>query len=143
MKSDVSRGNRLYLRSTVPTLPFKKLHCAPPETLIRFSSSTRASASTAMVLSTSLQTSKVQRWPDLRFAHALAAGNRTTPSFVAFTESERLVGEAARAQAAGNPLNTIFDASTRWKRLEFMFRLRACRTPDRTQVRVSQSLYLC
>jgi len=37
-------------------------------------------------------------------------GNRTTPSYVAFTDSERLVGEAAKNQAAMNPKNTIFDA---------------------------------
>ena len=37
-------------------------------------------------------------------------GNRTTPSYVAFTESERLIGEAAKNQAALNPTNTIFDA---------------------------------
>eukprot|EP00808_Paulinella_micropora_P002203 g63934.t1 len=37
-------------------------------------------------------------------------GNRTTPSYVAFTESERLIGEAAKNQAAMNPQNTIFDA---------------------------------
>ena len=37
-------------------------------------------------------------------------GNRTTPSYVAFTESERLVGEAAKNQAAMNPENTVFDA---------------------------------
>lgn len=37
-------------------------------------------------------------------------GNRTTPSFVAFTENERLVGEAAKNQAAINAENTIFDA---------------------------------
>jgi len=37
-------------------------------------------------------------------------GNRTTPSYVAFTESERLIGEAAKNQAAMNPKNTIFDA---------------------------------
>jgi len=37
-------------------------------------------------------------------------GNRTTPSYVAFTESERLIGEAAKNQAAMNPNNTIFDA---------------------------------
>ena len=36
-------------------------------------------------------------------------GNRTTPSWVAFTDTERLVGEAARNQAAMNPKNTIFD----------------------------------
>jgi len=37
-------------------------------------------------------------------------GNRTTPSYVAFTDSERLVGDAAKNQAALNPANTIFDA---------------------------------
>ncbi|KAK1349171.1 Heat shock a protein 1/8 [Heracleum sosnowskyi] len=37
-------------------------------------------------------------------------GNRTTPSCVAFTETERFVGDAARNQAAANPVNTIFDA---------------------------------
>jgi heat shock protein 5 len=37
-------------------------------------------------------------------------GNRITPSYVAFTEGERLVGDAAKNQAASNPYNTIFDA---------------------------------
>lgn len=37
-------------------------------------------------------------------------GNRTTPSYVAFTESERFVGEAAKNQATRNPTNTIHDA---------------------------------
>ncbi|XP_069120575.1 heat shock cognate 71 kDa protein-like [Argopecten irradians] len=37
-------------------------------------------------------------------------GNRTTPSYVAFTDTERLVGDAAKNQAAMNPTNTIFDA---------------------------------
>jgi L1 cell adhesion molecule like protein len=37
-------------------------------------------------------------------------GNRTTPSFVAFTPHERLVGDAAKNQVASNPTNTIFDA---------------------------------
>lgn len=37
-------------------------------------------------------------------------GNRTTPSYVAFTEVERLIGEAAKNQATLNPNNTIFDA---------------------------------
>ncbi|KAH7312282.1 glucose-regulated protein [Stachybotrys elegans] len=36
-------------------------------------------------------------------------GNRITPSYVAFTEDERLVGDAAKNQAASNPTNTIFD----------------------------------
>ena len=37
-------------------------------------------------------------------------GNRTTPSYVAFTADERLIGDAAKSQAAGNPKNTVFDA---------------------------------
>jgi heat shock protein 5 len=36
-------------------------------------------------------------------------GNRITPSWVAFTDSERLIGEAAKNQAASNPDRTIFD----------------------------------
>ena len=35
-------------------------------------------------------------------------GNRTTPSYVAFTESERLIGDAAKNQVALNPANTVF-----------------------------------
>ena len=37
-------------------------------------------------------------------------GNRTTPSYVGFTENERLIGDAAKNQVARNPTNTIFDA---------------------------------
>lgn len=37
-------------------------------------------------------------------------GNRTTPSYVAFTETEHLVGEPAKNAAAMNPTNTVFDA---------------------------------
>eukprot|EP01121_Diplochlamys_sp_Union-15-3_P022037 TRINITY_DN9257_c0_g1_i1.p1 TRINITY_DN9257_c0_g1~~TRINITY_DN9257_c0_g1_i1.p1 ORF type:complete len:617 (+),score=124.06 TRINITY_DN9257_c0_g1_i1:113-1852(+) len=37
-------------------------------------------------------------------------GNRTTPSILAFTDEERLVGEAAKAQQGRNPKNTIYDA---------------------------------
>lgn len=37
-------------------------------------------------------------------------GNRTTPSYVAFTNRERLIGDAAKSQATMNPDNTIFDA---------------------------------
>lgn len=36
-------------------------------------------------------------------------GNFTTPSFVSFTSEERLIGDAAKNQAAMNPENTIFD----------------------------------
>jgi len=37
-------------------------------------------------------------------------GNRTTPSYVAFTDTERLIGDAAKNQVAMNPMNTVFDA---------------------------------
>jgi len=37
-------------------------------------------------------------------------GMRTTPSYVAFTDTERLIGDAAKNQCAMNPVNTIFDA---------------------------------
>lgn len=36
-------------------------------------------------------------------------GNRITPSWVAFTDSERLIGEAAKNQFASNPDRTVFD----------------------------------
>ena len=36
-------------------------------------------------------------------------GSFTTPSFVSFTDEERLIGESAKNQAAMNPANTIFD----------------------------------
>jgi L1 cell adhesion molecule like protein len=38
-------------------------------------------------------------------------GNNTTPSYVAFTDTERLIGEAAKNQVARNPNNTIFGMS--------------------------------
>ena len=37
-------------------------------------------------------------------------GNRTTPSYVSFTDDERLIGDAAKGNAASNPTNTVFDA---------------------------------
>ena len=37
-------------------------------------------------------------------------GNRTTPSYVAFTDTERLIGDAVRNQIAMNVTNTVFDA---------------------------------
>lgn len=48
-------------------------------------------------------------------------GNRTTPSYVAFTESERLIGDAAKNQVALNPNNTVFgkrSAPLTWKELQ-------------------------
>jgi L1 cell adhesion molecule like protein len=35
-------------------------------------------------------------------------GNRTTPSYVAFTDTDRLIGDAAKNQVAMNPCNTVF-----------------------------------
>lgn len=37
-------------------------------------------------------------------------GNRTTPSFVSFTNEERLIGEASKNSASSNPKNTVYDA---------------------------------
>lgn len=37
-------------------------------------------------------------------------GNRTTPSYVAFNDTERLIGDAAKSQVSMNPENTVFDA---------------------------------
>jgi heat shock protein 5 len=36
-------------------------------------------------------------------------GNRITPSYVAFADGDRLIGEAAKNQASVNPMNTVFD----------------------------------
>jgi heat shock 70kDa protein 1/6/8 len=41
---------------------------------------------------------------------SITEGNRTTPSYVAFASEERLIGDAAKNQAAMNPRNTVFDA---------------------------------
>lgn len=43
-------------------------------------------------------------------------GNRTTPSYVAFTDTERLIGDAAKNQVAMNPNNTIFGKHTIFSR---------------------------
>lgn len=37
-------------------------------------------------------------------------GNRTTPSYVAFTDTERLIGDGAKSQVAMNATNSVFDA---------------------------------
>ena len=37
-------------------------------------------------------------------------GNRTTPSYVSFTDTERIIGDGAKNQASMNPSNTVFDA---------------------------------
>ncbi|KZV83200.1 heat shock protein 70, partial [Exidia glandulosa HHB12029] len=43
-------------------------------------------------------------------------GNRTTPSYVMFSGSERLIGDAVKNQTAMNPYNTAFDAKDRFGR---------------------------
>ena len=43
------------------------------------------------------------------FAVANEQGSFTTPSFVSFTAEERLISEAAKNNAAMNPVNTVFD----------------------------------
>ena len=45
-----------------------------------------------------------------RVAAANDQGNRITPSWVAFTDTERLIGEAAKNQATTNPTRTVYDA---------------------------------
>lgn len=47
-------------------------------------------------------------------------GNRTTPSWVAFTETQRLIGDAAKNQVVANPTNTIFGLFF-YSRLTFFF----------------------
>ena len=49
-------------------------------------------------------------WPMLIRSYLHAQGNRTTPSYVAFTDTERLIGDAAKNQTAMNPINTGKDA---------------------------------
>ena len=37
-------------------------------------------------------------------------GNRTTPSYVSFTDKERLIGDSAKTASSQNPTNTVYDA---------------------------------
>ena len=41
---------------------------------------------------------------------ANSQGNRNTPSYIGFTENERLIGDSAKNQASMNPENTVYDA---------------------------------
>eukprot|EP01048_Picozoa_sp_COSAG05_P019564 COSAG05_NODE_3095_length_2326_cov_2.168388_1_plen_490_part_01 len=54
----------------------------------------------------------VAYWQDGSVAVTIPSdrGDITTPSYVAFTESDRLLGAAAKEQCAANPLNTVFNA---------------------------------
>lgn len=50
-------------------------------------------------------------------------GNRTTPSYVAFTDTERFVGDPAKAQVASNPTNTVYGkypVRTNFSKLELL-----------------------
>ena len=49
------------------------------------------------------------RQPEASVSDLCLQGNRITPSYVAFTDSERLIGDAAKNQATTNPKRTIYD----------------------------------
>lgn len=72
---------------------------------------TLASPTTKATMS-KLVSSFVDTYPKPSLIRLLVAneqGSFTTPSFVSFTDEERLIGEAAKNQAAMNPANTVFD----------------------------------
>ncbi|KAI3962228.1 hypothetical protein MKX01_030778 [Papaver californicum] len=48
-------------------------------------------------------------------------GIRTTPSYVAFTDSERMIGDAAKNQVAMNPTNSVFVSLTFWLLENFLY----------------------
>ena len=50
-------------------------------------------------------------------------GNRTTPSYVAFNDSERLIGDAAKNQVAMNPSNTIFGKYPFYKSISLIYKI--------------------
>lgn len=61
-------------------------------------------------------------------------GNRITPSYVAFTDTERLIGDAAKNQATTNPERTVYDVKRLiGRKCDFILRLEAllmaCLTP--------------
>lgn len=68
-------------------------------------------------------------------------GNRTTPSYVAFTDTERLIGDSAKNQCAMNPSNTIFGPCVRqctchlWI-ISFNFGVSRLPVPKTTRARV-------
>ena len=56
-------------------------------------------------------------------------GNRTTPSYVAFTDTERLIGDAAKNQVAMNPSNTVFGEYLKRRLIASVCCWRVCRGP--------------
>lgn len=72
---------------------------------------TKSTSKYALGIDLGTTTSAVGVWKDNRVEIiANEQGNRITPSYVAFTDTERLIGDSAKAQGASNPSNTIFDA---------------------------------
>lgn len=63
-----------------------------------------------LAITTNLLAFSPNNHADFVYSIANDQGNRTTPSFVAFTDTERLIGDAAKNQVAMNPHNTVFDA---------------------------------
>lgn len=61
-------------------------------------------------------------------------GNRITPSYVAFTDGERLIGDAAKNQATANPTRTVFDAKRLIGRKYVHLFSRGAPSPRRSQI---------